>query len=343
MAAKIEGQMRVAQISSRGGPFEIVSRPIPAPGRAQALIKVQACGVCHSDSITKEGLFPFIKYPIVPGHEVAGVIAALGDATEPWRIGQRVGVGWQGGYCGTCEPCRRGEFICCQRGQICGISYDGGYQEYMVAPVEALAAVPDDLASAEAAPLLCAGITTFNALRNSGLRSGDLVAVLGIGGLGHLGVQYAAKMGCRVAAIARGQDKAAFAHELGAKYYIDSQSEDPAQALQKLGGAKVILSTVTSGAAASAVIGGLGVNGALVIVGVAADPLKISTMDLVLAKRSVRGWACGSSIDSEDTLDFSSLTGVRPLIERYPLERAAEGYDRMMSGKARFRVVLEMG
>jgi D-arabinose 1-dehydrogenase-like Zn-dependent alcohol dehydrogenase len=300
---------------------------------------VQACGICHSDSLTKEGAYPGIQYPRVPGHEVAGVIDAVGPGTDGWQAGQRVGVGWNGGYCGRCDPCRRGDFFACVTGQITGITLDGGYAEYMIAPISALARMPAELPPVEAAPLMCAGLTTFNALRNSGARPGDVVAVLGLGGLGHLGVQYAAKMGFHAVGIARGRDKESLARELGASVYIDSQAQDPTAELLKLGGARVILATVTSGEAMSAVQGGLAVNGTLLIVG-AAHSMQVSPLSLLGGRRSIKGWYSGTSIDSQDTLLFSVRTGVRSRNETFPLERASEAYDRMMSGKARFRVVL---
>jgi D-arabinose 1-dehydrogenase-like Zn-dependent alcohol dehydrogenase len=334
--------MRVAQVARPKGPFEIVERPIPGPGAGTVRIKVHACGVCHSDSITKEGAFPGTQYPRAPGHEVAGVIDAVGPGVAGWQPGQRVGVGWNGGYCGYCDHCRRGEFFACVRGEITGVTYDGGYAEYMIAPASAVALMPSDLPPVEAAPLMCAGVTTFNALRNSGARPGDVVAVLGLGGLGHLGVQYAAKMGFHVVGIARGKDKEPLARKLGASVYIDSQAQDPSAELQKLGGAKIILATATSGEAMSAVQGGLAVNGTLLIVG-AAESMQVSPLLLLLGCRSVKGWYSGTSIDSQDTLTFSVRTGVRSMNETYPLERVAEAYDRMMSGKARFRVVLTIG
>jgi D-arabinose 1-dehydrogenase-like Zn-dependent alcohol dehydrogenase len=334
--------MRVAQVSRPKGPFEIVERPIPEPGPGTVRIKVQACGVCHSDSVTREGLLPNITYPRVPGHEVAGMIDAVGPGVPGWQPGQKVGVGWNGGYCGYCDYCRRGEFFACVRGQTTGVTYDGGYGEYMIAPASAVALMPADLPPVEAAPLMCAGLTTFNALRNSGARPGDVVAVLGLGGLGHLGVQYAAKMGFHTVGIARGKDKEPLARKLGAAVYIDSQAQDPAAELLKLGGARAILATATSGEAMSAVQGGVAPNGTLLIVG-AAESLTVSPMALLLGNRSVKGWYSGTSIDSQDTLAFSMRAGVRPMTETYPLERVSEGYDRMMSGKARFRVVLTIG
>jgi D-arabinose 1-dehydrogenase-like Zn-dependent alcohol dehydrogenase len=341
--SKQSGTARAVQVSTPGGPLEVVTRAVPAPKPGQARIRVQACGICHSDSLAKEGHWPGIQYPVVPGHEVVGLIDALGEGVTGWRVGQRVGVGWYGGHCGVCEACRRGNFVLCARPGIPGLTYDGGYADYMTAPVDALAAVPDTLSSADAAPLLCAGITTFNALRNSDARAGDLVAILGLGGLGHLGVQFAVKMGFRTVGIARGQDKAKLALELGAHHYIDSLTQDVAKSLAELGGAKLILATVTNTDAMSAAVGGLGYRGTLLIVGASFEPLKVSPLQLIMQGQSIQGWASGTSIDSEDTLKFSVLSGVRPLIERYPLERAAAAYDRMMSGAARFRVVLETG
>jgi D-arabinose 1-dehydrogenase-like Zn-dependent alcohol dehydrogenase len=333
---------RVAQVVSKGGPIELVTREVGEPGAGEVRVRVQACGVCHSDSVTKEGMFP-ISYPRAPGHEVVGLVDAVGDGVTEWSVGQRVGLGWYGGHCGKCVPCRRGDHIACQKLRIPGVSYDGGYADYLIAPAMALAAVPDSLSGAEVGPLLCAGITTFNAIRNSGARPPDTVAILGMGGLGHLGVQFAAKMGFNTVAVSRGAANAKFAKELGAHHYIDSTSEDVAQALQKMGGAQTILATVPNADAMSAAVGGLGHRGNFVIVGVPSDPLKVSVLPLIFAKQAVSGWPSGTSIDSEDTLKFSAITGVRPLIEKYPLDKAAEAYDRMMSGKARFRVVLETG
>jgi D-arabinose 1-dehydrogenase-like Zn-dependent alcohol dehydrogenase len=335
--------MRAAQISRPGGPFEIVEREIPDPGPGLVRVKVQTCGICHSDSLVKEGHWPGLKYPCVPGHEVVGIVDAVGPNVPQWRAGQRVGVGWHGGNCGYCDSCRRGDFFGCQVDlKTTGVSFDGGYADYLLAPSIALAKVPDGLSAVEAAPLMCAGITTFNALRNSGARPGDLVAVLGIGGLGHLGVQYAAKMGFRTAAVARGKGKEPLARQLGAHHYIDSQSESPAAELQTLGGAKAILATATSGDAMSAVQGGLAVNGTLLVIG-AAESMSVSPLFLLSGRRSVKGWYSGTAIDSEDTLAFSALTGVRSMNEVFPLERVNEAYERMASGKARFRVVLDMG
>jgi D-arabinose 1-dehydrogenase-like Zn-dependent alcohol dehydrogenase len=336
-------KMRVVQIPRPNGPFELVEREIPEPGTTSVRIKISACGICHSDSFTKEGTFPGIRYPRVPGHEIAGIIDAVGTGVAGWSAGQRIGVGWHGGHCGYCDSCRRGDFVTCQvAAQVPGITYDGGYADYMIAPAEALALIPEDLSAVEAGPLMCAGITTFNALRHSGAQPGDVVAVLGIGGLGHLGVQFAAKMGFKTVAIARGADKEPLAKQLGARHYIDSQAQDPAKELIKLGGAKVVLATATSGKALSAVLGGLGIDGKMIIVG-AADPMEVPPRLLIGGRRSIMGWPSGRSIDSQDTLRFSALTGVRSMNEVFPLERAAEAYEHMMSGKARFRVVLTTG
>ena len=335
--------MRVVQVSRPNGPFEIVERQIPEPGSGSVLIKVQACGVCHSDAVTKEGMLPGIQYPRVPGHEIAGVIDTIGVGVSGWTAGQRVGVGWHGGHCGYCDSCRRGDFVTCQVAfQITGIAYDGGYAEYMIAPAAALALIPEGLTAVEAAPLMCAGVTTFNSLRNSGARPGDLVAILGVGGLGHLAIQFAAKMGFRTVAIARGLDKEPLTRGLGASHFIDSRAHDPTAELLKLGGAKVILATVTSGKAMSAALGGLGVNGKLVLLGAADEPLEVPPIPLIFGRRSILGWPSGTSIDSQDTLSFSMLSGVRAMTEAFPLERAAEAYEHMMSGKARFRAVLTL-
>jgi D-arabinose 1-dehydrogenase-like Zn-dependent alcohol dehydrogenase len=333
--------MRVVQIPSPKGAFEIVERPIPEPGPGTVRIRVQACGVCHSDSLVKEGLAP-VQYPRVPGHEVAGVIDAVGQGVTQWKTGQTVGVGWNGGYCGQCDPCRRGNFFACVTNQVTGLSFDGGYAEYMIAPASAVALMPAGMSPVESAPLMCAGLTTFNSLRNSIARPGDLVAVLGLGGLGHLGVQYANKMGFHTVAIARGKDKEALAKQLGAAIYIDSQAQDASAELQKLGGAKVILATATSGEAMSALVGGLGVKGSILIVG-AVNSMEASPLTLLFGSRSIQGWYSGTSIDTQDTLAFSARSGVHSMNEVLPLEKAAEGYERMMSGKARFRVVLKIG
>ena len=333
-------RMKVVQVAEPNAPLEIVEREIPAPGPRQVRIKVEACGVCHSDMFTVTGGFPGIHYPRVPGHEIVGLIDAVGGDVPGWKSGMRVGVGWHGGHCGHCHSCRRGDFITCSEGQIPGISYDGGYAEYMIAPYEALASVPDDLKSEDAAPLLCAGITTFNALRHSGAHPGDLVAILGVGGLGHLGVQFAAKMGFNTVAIARGADKGPLAKKLGARTYIDSTVQDVAEELTRLGGAKVILATVTDAKSMTAVVAGLGIDGKLLVVGASGEPIEVSSLLLIGARRSIAGWPSGTSADSEDTLQFSVSSNVRPMIESFPLSRAAEAYQRMMSGKARFRVVL---
>ena len=334
--------MKVVQVPAAGADFQLMEREIPEPGAGQVRIKVQACGVCHSDVLTKEGHWPGIRYPRVPGHEVAGVIDALGSGVSAWRQGQRVGVGWHGGHDNTCPQCRRGDFINCQNQQIAGISYDGGYQEYMIAPVEGLAALPESLNAAEAAPLLCAGITTFNALRHSGAHPGDLVAVQGVGGLGHLAIQFASKFGYKVAAIGRTAADAPLAKKLGASFYIDSAAERPAEALRRLGGAQVILATAPSSKAMSEAFDGLGPNGKLMVLGAAPQPIEVSPLQLITGSKSIQGWASGTPADSEDTLRFAELSGVRPMIETYPLAKAAEAYARMMSGKAEFRVVLTM-
>jgi D-arabinose 1-dehydrogenase-like Zn-dependent alcohol dehydrogenase len=334
--------MKAAQISRPGGDFEIVEREVPKPGPGQVRIKVQACGVCHSDMLTKEGAWPGIQYPRVPGHEVAGVIDELGAGVSDWKKGQRVGVGWHGGQDNTCPECRRGDFRNCRNLKICGISYDGGYQQYRVAPIEALAAIPEGLNQAEAAPLLCAGITTYNALRHSGAFPGDLVAVQGVGGLGHLGIQFANKFGYKVAAIGRGPDNAALAKKLGATLYIDSKATNATEELQKRGGAKVILATAPSSKAMSELIDGLGPNGKLMVIGAAPDPIEVTPIQLITGSRTIQGWSSGTPADSEDTLRFAELTGVRPMIETFPLEKVAAAYARMMSGNAQFRVVLTM-
>jgi len=334
-------KMRVVQVSRPNGPLEIVEREIPEPGAGSVRIKVEACGICHSDSVTKEGTWPGIQYPRVPGHEIAGIVDAIGASVAGWKEGQRVGVGWHGGHCGYCDSCRRGDFVTCQIApQVPGIAYDGGYAEYVITPAGALALIPEGLSAVDAGPLMCAGVTTFNSLRNSGARPGDVVAVLGVGGLGHLGIQFASKMGFKTIAIARGMDKEPLARKLGAWSYIDSKTQDPTAELLKLGGAKVVLATVTSGDAMSATLGGLSVNGKLVILGAAVEPLQVPGISLLLGRRSILGWPSGNSIDSQDTLAFSKLTGVRAMTEVFPLERTAEAYEHMMSGKARFRAVL---
>ncbi len=335
-------KMKAVQVPKAGGDFEVVEREIPQPGPGHVRIRVQACGVCHSDVLTKEGGLPGITYPRVPGHEVAGVIDETGAGVTTWKKGQRVGVGWHGGQDGTCLPCRRGDFVNCVNLKICGIHYDGGYQEYMVVPVEALAHMPESFDAAEAAPLMCAGITTFNALRHSGALPSDLVAVQGIGGLGHLGIQFAQKFGYRVAAIGRGPENAGLAKKLGAHVYIDSVATNAAAELQKLGGARVILATAPSSKAMSSLVDGLGPNGRMMVVGATMDPIEVTPAQLIFGNHSLQGWASGIPTDSEDTLHFAEMTGVRPMIEKYPLAKAAEAYARMMSGKAEFRVVLTM-
>ena len=333
---------RAMQVPSAGAPFQLVEKQFPDPGPGHVRIRVHACGVCHSDSLTKEGQWPGIQYPRVPGHEIAGTIDAVSSDVPLFKPGQRVGLGWHGGHCNYCPPCRRGDFILCENQAISGITYDGGYADYVIAPANALALMPDNISDTDAAPLLCAGITTFNALRNSGARAGDTVAVLGIGGLGHLAIQYAAKSGYRTIAVARGQDKASLAQQLGAHLYIDSTTQDPAKELQKLGGANIILSTVTSAKALDWVIDGLAPAGKFIVVGAPDAPITINPFPLLLGRRTVAGWPSGTGMDSEDTLKFSVLTGVKSMNEVYSLEKAEEAYQRMMSGKARFRVVLSV-
>ena len=333
-------KMRAVRVLKPNGPLELVEVDIPEPRAGEVRIKVEACGICHSDSMTVLNAFPGIVYPRTPGHEVAGTIDVSGAGVAEWKPGQRVGVGWHGGHCGHCESCRRGDFITCRSLLIPGISYDGGYADYMIAPAEALARIPDGFAAEEAGPLMCAGITTYNALRHSGALPGDLVVILGLGGLGHLGVQFSAKMGFNTVAIARGKDKGSLAHSLGAHHYLDSEAQNLPEALNKLGGARVILATVTSAKAMNAAIGGLGVNGKLIVVGASVEPLELNTIPMLGKRQSVQAWPSGTSIDSEDTLAFSGLTGVHPMIETFPLEKAAEAYERMLSGKARFRMVL---
>jgi D-arabinose 1-dehydrogenase-like Zn-dependent alcohol dehydrogenase len=337
-------KMRAVQVPYAGGPFEIVERDIPEPESGMVRVKVQACGICHSDEVTKEGQFPGIQYPRGPGHEVVGLIDAVGANVPPrWTVGERVGVGWNGGYCGYCDSCRRGNFFACETStQATGVTRDGGYAEYMIAPFSALATVPKELSAEEAAPLMCAGVTTYNCLRNSGARPGDLVAVIGLGGLGHLGVQYASRSGFNTVAIGRGNDKEALAKKLGASHYLDTATQDPAAELQKLGGAKVILATVTSADAMKAVIGGLAPTGTLMIVG-AVLSLEVPALQLLLKSQQVKGWYSGTSLDSQETLGFSVLSGVRSMNESFPLDRVNEAYERMEQGKARFRVVLTIG
>ena len=336
-------KMRAVQVSKAGGPFEMLEREIPQPGPRQVRVKVQACGLCHSDSLTKEGHWPGIIYPRVPGHEIAGVIDAVGPDVPQWKVGQRVGIGWLGSYCGYCESCRRGSFVTCANQKITGITMDGGYQDYVLVPFQGLALIPNESSPAEAGPLMCAGITTFNSLRNSGARGGDTVAVLGIGGLGHLGVQFASKMGFRTIAIARGKDKEPLAKQLGAHHYIDSAAADPAAELQKFGGARIILATATNAQAMAATMGGLSMDGRLIVLGADFTPMQLNTASLIGKRSGLYGWPSGSSIDSEDTMKLSAMTGVRPMIETFPLEKAQQAYDRMMSNKARFRVVITTG
>lgn len=333
--------MRAMEVQEAGGVFEPVEKPVPEPGADEVRVKVEACGICHSDALVKEGAWPGLELPRVPGHEVVGTVDVAGESVTRVSAGDRVGVGWHGGHCFRCEACRRGDFIGCEEGLVCGSSYDGGYAEYLTAPEEAVARVPDEIEAAEAAPLLCAGITTYNALRNSGARPGDLVAVEGIGGLGHLGVQYAHMMGFHTVALSRGTDKEELALELGADDYVDTEAEDPAEALQEMGGARVILETAPSAEAASVVVDGLGRNGELVVVGASEEPMRISPLQLIMGRRSVSGWPSGVAMDSEDTLEFSVLTGVRPEVEIFALKEANEAYERMITNRARFRVVLE--
>jgi D-arabinose 1-dehydrogenase-like Zn-dependent alcohol dehydrogenase len=335
-------KMKVARVTRPGGPIELVEREVPQPGEGQVRVRVLACGICHSDALTKDGQWPGIQYPRVPGHEIAGLVDEVGAGVIGWEKGQRVGVGWYGGHCGHCSSCRRGDFMACQYLPIPGITFDGGYQEHMVVSADALALRPDGISAEEAAPLLCAGITTYNALRHSGARPGDLVAIQGVGGLGHLGIQFANKFGYKVAAVSRGSDNAALAKKLGAHHYIDSQASNPAEELKKLGGARVILATAPSGHAMTALFDGLGTNGKMVVVGASMEAIQVTPMQLITGRRSLQGWPAGTSADSEDTLNFSVLTGVRPMIETFPLDRAAEAYERMTSGKAEYRVVLTM-
>lgn len=335
-------KMRAVQVSKAKGPLELVERDIPQPGKNQVLLKVKACGICHSDSLTIEDGFPGVRYPRIPGHEVAGVVETLGEDVKGWKVGDFVGVGWVGGYCGYCDPCRRGNFTICKNMQISGVNYDGGYAEYMVAPASGLALIPKDLSPADAGPLMCAGVTTFNSLRNSGTRPGDRVAVIGVGGLGHLAIQFAHKMGFNTIAIARGKDKEELARKLGAVAYIDSEAENPGRALAKLGGAKLIVSTVTNSKAMEVTLGGLAPDGKLLLLGVSAEPIQVPPVALITNRLSLQGWPSGSSIDSQDTMNFCSLTGIKSMNQTFPLEKAREAYEFMMSGKARFRAVLVM-
>ena len=338
----MNSKMKAAQISKPGGDWELIERDIPDPGAGQVRVKVEACGICHSDALVKEGLWPGLQYPRVPGHEVAGRIDAVGDNVIGWTIGQRIGVGWHGGHCFVCQQCRRGDFAMCINRKVTGIDFDGGYAEYMIAPVTALAAIPDELAAEEAGPFMCAGVTVFNALRNSGARAGDVVAVHGIGGLGHLGVQYARQMGFETVAINRGNDKEPLARQLGAHHYIDATTADVVSELQKLGGAQVILATAPNAQAISALVDGLAPSGKLLVPAAPAEPLTINVFSLIMKRSSVAGWYSGTAKDSQDTLEFSALSGVHPMIEKYPLDRVTEAYEQMHSGKVRFRVVLTM-
>ncbi len=336
-------KMTAAQIGKAGGDWELVQRDVPEPGPNQVRIKVEACGICHSDEIVKNGGWPGLQYPRVPGHEVAGRVDAVGGGVTTWKKGRRVGVGWHGGHCFVCEHCRRGDFGMCINRKVTGINFDGGYAEYMIAPAEAVAAIPDELPAEEAGPFMCAGVTVYNALRNCGAQAGDVVAVHGIGGLGHLGIQYCRQMGFETVAIGRGTDKEPLARKLGAHHYIDTGAGDPAAALQKLGGARVILGTAPNAKAISALVDGLAVNGKLLVPAAPSEPLTVNVLSLILGRRSVAGWYSGTARDSQDTLEFSALAGVHPMIEKYPLSRVKEAYEQMHSGKARFRVVLTMG
>lgn len=334
--------MTAVQLGSPGAAFEVINREIPTPGANQVRIKVQACGICHSDLFVKEGYWPGLHYPRVTGHEVAGIVDEVGTGVATWERGQRVGVGWHGGHCGECNPCRRGDFMGCRNFRVTGFHDDGGYAQYMIARSEALAAIPDSISPVEAAPILCAGVTTFNSLRHSGAAAGDLVAVQGLGGLGHLGVQFASKMGFRTIAIGRGRDKESLALKLGAIRYLDTDAVDAAKELASLGGASVILATAPNSKAMSALVDGLGVGGRLLVIGASAEPLSVTPVQLIMSRRSITGWPSGTARDSEDTLNFCALTGIRPMVETLPLEQAATGYERMLSGKVRFRMVLTM-
>ncbi len=334
--------MRAVVIQSPGKIFSVSDRPVPRPGAFDVLVKVEACGICHSDLFVREGAFPGISYPRIPGHEVVGVIDDTGESVTGWKKGDRVGIGWHGGHCFQCDFCRRGDFILCEKAKITGISFDGGYAEWMIAPEEALARVPEGMDASLAAPLLCAGVTTYNALRHSGARPGDVVAVQGIGGLGHLGIQFAAKMGFRTVALSSGGEKKSLAHDLGARDYIDVVASDPASALRSMGGAKVILATAPSSALASRLVDGLASDGNLILVGVDGKPLEISPLQLISGRKKVTGWPSGHAMDSEETLRFAQLSGIRPMIETYPVTEAEQAYQRMLSNKARFRVVLTM-
>jgi D-arabinose 1-dehydrogenase-like Zn-dependent alcohol dehydrogenase len=333
-------KMKAAQISKPGGNWELIERDIPEPGAGQVRVKVEACGICHSDALVKEGLWPGLQYPRVPGHEIAGRVDAVGDDVSSWAVGQRVGVGWHGGHCFVCEQCRRGDFAMCVNRKVTGIDFDGGYATHVIVPAAALAAIPDDLPAEEAGPFMCAGVTVFNALRNSGARAGDVVAVHGIGGLGHLGVQYARRMGFNTVAINRGKDKEELARQLGAHSYIDATAQDVVAELQRVGGANVILATAPNAQAISGLVDGLAPSGKLLVPAAPAEPLTISVFSLIMKRSSVAGWYSGTAMDSQDTLEFSALSGVHPMIEKYPLDEVAEAYEQMHSGRVRFRVVL---
>jgi D-arabinose 1-dehydrogenase-like Zn-dependent alcohol dehydrogenase len=335
-------KMKAAQISKAGGDWELVERDIPEPGRGQVRVKVEACGICHSDALVKDGIWPGLQYPRVPGHEIAGRVDAVGANVTPWAVGQRVGVGWHGGHCFVCEQCRRGDFAMCVNRKVTGIDFDGGYATHVIVPAAALAAIPDDMPAEEAGPFMCAGVTVFNALRNSGARAGEVVAVHGIGGLGHLGVQYARRMGFNTVAINRGKDKEELARQLGAHSYIDATAQDVVAELQKLGGASVILATAPNAQAISGLVDGLAPGGRLLVPAAPQEPLTINVFSLIMKRSSVAGWYSGTAKDSQDTLEFSALSGVHPMIEKYPLDKVAEAYEQMHSGKVRFRVVLTL-
>lgn len=336
-------KMKAVQISKAGGDWELVERDIPEPGPGQVRVKVEACGICHSDALVKDGIWPGLQYPRVPGHEIAGRVDALGANVTSWAVGQRVGVGWHGGHCFVCEQCRRGDFAMCVNRKVTGIDFDGGYATHVIVPAAVLAAIPDELPAEEAGPFMCAGVTVFNALRNSGARAGEVVAVHGIGGLGHLGVQYARRMGFETVAINRGNDKEPLARQLGAHHYLDATAQDVAAELQKLGGASVILATAPNAQAISALVDGLAPGGKLLVPAAPAEPLSIGVFSLINKRSSVAGWYSGTAMDSQDTMEFSALSGVHPMIEKYPLDQVADAYEQMHSGKVRFRVVLTMG
>ncbi len=335
--------MRAAQVSAAGGPFEIVKQELPEPGPGQVRVAVEACGICHSDAVVVDGYLPGASFPLIPGHEVAGRVDAVGPGVENWRVGDRVGIGWFGGNCATCVSCRAGDFINCDNLRIPGVAYPGGFADAMVAPADALAAIPDEIPAVDAAPLMCAGATTFNALRDSGARAGDLVAVLGLGGVGHMGVQYAARMGFDTVAIARGAGKAEAARRWGARHYIDSTAQDVAAELRKLGGARAVLATATDAAAISAGLDGLGPRGELIVIGAAAGQLTVTSAQLIFGSHRVVGHASGTARQSEEALAFSALTGIRPEVETAPLEEVGDAFARMRSGEARFRMVLTTG